>query len=299
VKPRTTTSEGSIGEASVPIRHLDFAFDERRMSKYCWGENAFSSAFILTFSLVIPHGERFVIDSVRAYRDRIRDPNLRARVNGLIGQEAMHSKVHEEFNAVYAAKGIRVHRVEKAARWYFEEHLPAILPRPAQLAVTCAIEHFTAMMAERAFHEVELHDQLDGGARDFILWHLLEEAEHKSVAFDVYEQQVGSHWLRARAMQFIPAYTSILFAFSMQQILSSPGFAQGPRQLAEGFDYWFGKRGYFATLRPRMRQYLRADYHPSQIDTDGALDAWREKLFGADGALTEKLVRVIDPQPTR
>jgi uncharacterized protein len=290
-----TTRDDVRDNTPIPVRHLSFEFDERAMSKYCWGDNAFSSAFILTFSLLIPHGERFVIRSVRAYRDRIRDPELRARVNGLIGQEAMHSKVHEEFNAAYAKKGIRIDRVERASKWYFERHLPAILPVPAQLAVTCAIEHMTAMMAERSFLEPELHDMLDVGAREFIRWHLLEEAEHKSVAFDVYQEQVGNHWLRTRALQFVPAYTGPLFAFSMQQILTSPGFSQGPRATLEGFDYWFGKRGYFARLQPRLRQYARRDYHPGQIDTDAMLLEWQEKLFGEGGMLTARVKKVISP----
>ena len=48
-------------------------------------------------SALIPHGEKLVIDAVRARRDEIRDPALRARVSALIGQEAMHSKVHQAF----------------------------------------------------------------------------------------------------------------------------------------------------------------------------------------------------------
>src|SRR5690606_21212659 len=162
-------------------------------------------------------------------------------------------KVHEEFNAAYARKGIRVDRVERAARWYFERHLPAILPASAQLAVTCAIEHLTATMAERFFLEPALDEPLDPPAREFIRWHLVEEAEHKSVAFDVYQEQVGVHWLRARAMQFFPASIGPLVALSMQQILSSPGYAHGPRELREGFEDWCGRRGYFAKDQPRIR----------------------------------------------
>lgn len=281
----------------IPIRHMDFHFDEKSMSKYCWDDNAFGSAFILTFSFLIPAGERLVIETMRAYRHKIRDPELKARVTGLIGQEAMHSKVHEEFNQVYKSKGIPVDRISAAGEWFFQKHLPRILPLPAQLAVTCAIEHFTAMMAERAFNEIELNEKLDEGAREFLLWHLLEETEHKSVAFDVYLDQVGNERLRKWALRFIVAYTVPLFTFSIQQILSTPGYVQNLNKTREGFAYWFGPRqGYLATLQPSMNKYFRSDYHPNMIKTDEILAEWGEKMFGTGGIVTDKITKTIEPK---
>ena len=49
-------------------------------------------------SLSFPPNERFFIDSVRAYADRITDPVLKAEVRGFVYQEAMHNKVHAGFN---------------------------------------------------------------------------------------------------------------------------------------------------------------------------------------------------------
>ena len=131
--------------SDVPVRHMRFDFDPSTMAKYCWKDDAFSSAFILTFSALIPYGERLVIDSVRARRDEVRDPELRARVTGLIGQEAMHSKIHEEFNAAYQAKGLPMDRIEQAGEWFFNRLLPRVLDRDMQLAVTCAIEHVISL----------------------------------------------------------------------------------------------------------------------------------------------------------
>ena len=116
----------------VPIRHMKFDFDPDKASLYCHKNNDFSSAFILTFSVLIPRGERVVIEAVRAYRDKIVDPELKMRVNGLIGQEAMHSKIHEEFNAMYEAKGLPVKAIDRMGYWYFDKFLLGVLPKSWQ-----------------------------------------------------------------------------------------------------------------------------------------------------------------------
>jgi predicted metal-dependent hydrolase len=56
----------------------------------------------------------------------------------------------------------------------------------AQLAVTVALEHFTAIMAHSLLTEP---DPLPGAPRDVVKlwqWHAIEEIEHKGVAFDTY-----------------------------------------------------------------------------------------------------------------
>src|SRR3546814_9972414 len=56
-------------------------------------------------SSVFPEGEDFFVRSVRAYRDRIDDPELSKQVKGFIGQEAIHGREHRDFNEQLAALG--------------------------------------------------------------------------------------------------------------------------------------------------------------------------------------------------
>jgi Predicted metal-dependent hydrolase len=55
-----------------------------------------ASAYLVALSLTFPAGERFLIDSVRAYAADIDDPELAASVKAFFGQEAMHGKVHAD-----------------------------------------------------------------------------------------------------------------------------------------------------------------------------------------------------------
>ena len=286
-----TQTRPAAGE--VPVRHVKFEFDPSTMAKYCFKDDAFSSAFILTFSTFIPHGERLVIDAVRARRDEIRDPELRERVTGLIGQESMHARVHRDFNAAYQAKGLPIDRIDRLGRWFFTRALPRTLSPDMLLAVTCAIEHVTAMMAEAAFSAPENADQLDPPARDFLHWHLLEECEHKSVAMDVYREVEGSELTRKAAMFFILATAGSLFVYAIPTFLATPGFSQGRLRARAGRAFWFGPRGYFAQLVPGALRYLRSDFHPDQTDTGELLETWRERLFGPDGELSGYVVKTV------
>ena len=44
-------------------------------------------------------GERFFIDAVRHYRDHLQDPELKKAATAFIGQEAMHGREHDDYNA--------------------------------------------------------------------------------------------------------------------------------------------------------------------------------------------------------
>lgn len=295
MRPQQAQAVHHDGE-DVPIRHMRFDFDPSTMAKYCWRDDAFSSAFILTFSALIPHGERLVIDSVRARRDEARDPELRARVTGLIGQEAMHSKVHEEFNAAYQAKGLPIDRIDRVGQWFFSRLLPQVLDRDMQLAVTAAIEHVTALMAERSFAEPEEREKLDLQAREFLLWHLLEECEHKSVAFDLYQDVCGDLWKRRAGMVLILSTSGLVFIYALATLLSTPGYSQGLRKDLAGAAWWFGPRGYFARMRRGMWRFYRRDFHPDQTDTSAALREWREELFGPRGRLAPNVLKTVIPK---
>ena len=64
-----------------------------------WHERgAHVTHFLNALSLLFPAGERMFMDAVRAYRDDITDPELKKAVVAFIGQEAMHSREHVEYN---------------------------------------------------------------------------------------------------------------------------------------------------------------------------------------------------------
>ena len=82
----------------MPIRRdLRFVLSPERACDW-HQEGSHVTHFFNALSLLFPAGERFFMDSVRNYRDRIDDPVLKKQVLGFIGQEAMHTREHIEYN---------------------------------------------------------------------------------------------------------------------------------------------------------------------------------------------------------
>jgi predicted metal-dependent hydrolase len=283
---------------AVPVRHMDFGFDSAPLKRHFYDDNAFASTFYMAFSAVIPQGERFFIHSVRHYRDRIADPELEARVTGFIGQEAMHGKEHDAVNAAYEKMGYPLGRIDRSVRdglrW-----LSRKFPRPAQLALTAALEHYTAIVSEYMLTHDDVRAKFEPTVGNFVFWHMMEETEHKAVAYDVYEQCVGSYALRAGLM--VPATVVFIGVMIRLQLylMGKDGSLRDPRLLRQhlrGFAEIYGPRGLFGSITPRLLDYFRPGFHPNDHDTEELLARFKEKFFGADGELKTQLKKTVTPQ---
>jgi hypothetical protein len=88
---------------------------------------------------------------------------------------------------------------EKFIYWVkrVEEFLPPRIP----LAFTAAAEHFTAIRAEKILADDDFN-AIHGDAEvwNLLKWHAIEELEHKSVAFDVFQTVGGTEKVRQRVM---------------------------------------------------------------------------------------------------
>ena len=71
------------------------------------------------------------------------------------------------------------------------------MPAKLRLAYTAALEHYTATIAEALLSKPEAQALLgDTEVRSILLWHALEESEHKAVAFDAYRAVGGTERMR-------------------------------------------------------------------------------------------------------
>ena len=85
------------------------------------------------------------------------------------------------------------------------------VPHRLQLAITVCLEHYTAIIAEYCLKADHMHRLADPEILKIWLWYALEENEHKTVAFDVY-QQIGGHYLE-RSLMMIPTTFTLAFMF--------------------------------------------------------------------------------------
>ena len=286
----------------IPIRHMKFDFDPAQVDHRFYMDAELASAYFASLSIFLTRGEDLVIDTARYHRDFITDPLLKQRVTSLIGQEAIHSKMHEELNDAYLIRDLPVKLFRTWAGWAFEYGFER-LPQPTKLSLMAGIEHFTAVLAEYMMnHEEVFFRSQDEKQRAIWMWHMLEESEHKDIAFDVFQELSNNYLLRIAG--FFPALITILVLISAASFLVP--FYRNPKNLIS-LRYWkeipynfrliFGlKDGVYGSSFKHIFDYLRPDFHPNDHDTSEFLDYYKEKLLNPKtGLLTPYLTKEFYP----
>ncbi len=269
----------------IPRRHLDFDFDPERVPLDWYADDGFVTTLLDSLSLLFPEGERFFVDSVKKLRHHVSDAELDAAVTGFIGQEAMHGKEHRAFNAMLRARGHHSAEKLEAQLTRLLALVRRVLPARSQLAATCALEHFTAMLAEGLLRHAPMRDGMHPSIQGLWMWHALEESEHKAVAFDVYRVAGGGYVRRAGIMVLT---TVIFFAFTAwvhAHFRAERRLLWKPWRWARGAATMWLWPGWFTRLVPAYLSYFRPGFHPDDRDTRALLDGWRERLFGRSGEM--------------
>lgn len=274
---------------TIPRRDVDFALEPSAIRRdWCHGD-PFMTTFLNALSLLFPEGERFFVESVKQHKDHVTTPELAAAVKGFIGQEAMHGKEHRAFNELLVAHGFaEAPRVEQRLRGFLKLVRKVLSPK-SQLAVTCALEHFTAMLAEQLLTTPRMREELDPEVRGLWLWHALEESEHKAVAFDVYRAAGGGYVRRVAIMLLTTAVFFAAQTLVHARLMATRGILFRPWTWLRGLGHMFVSPGHFTRLVPAYLSYFRPRFHPDDRDTRQLLADWESQLFGASGQLRAQL----------
>lgn len=265
-------------KSDIQPRRMDFQFDED-LPVYWFDNSQFKSILLTALSCTFPEGERFFVRSVRHYQPTIRSEKLKEEVKGFIGQEAHHGNEHEVFNALMQRKGVPTAKVEKfvhdGVRWQAKHLSPE-----RQLAKTCALEHFTAMLAELMLEHEDFFEGMDKNMLPLWIWHAVEESEHKSVAFDVYQEQVGNYWIRASEMAVTTLEFTGFTLFHYFQLRAGMNDKRDWKSIRDGWNWLIGTPGFLRKLGPAYLAYYKRDFHPAKRDKRHLRDAGLKKLAG-------------------
>ncbi len=269
----------------IPRRDVDLSFDPTTVPRDWCGGDPYRTTYLGALSLLFPEGETFFVQSVKQHRHLVTDPELAREVEGFIGQEAMHGKEHRAFNELLLAHGhAEAPRIEARLK-KFLKLVKRVLPPKSQLAVTCALEHFTAMLAEQLLRRPDMRDQLDPQVRALWIWHALEEVEHKAVAFDVYRAAGGGYFRRVAIMILTTIVFFIVHPIVHVRLMARRRILHKPWTWLRGLS-----QPMFLPLIPSYLSYFRPSFHPGDRDCNELLDQWRTQLFGPAGSLTSQTV---------
>ena len=253
------------------VRRLLIDMEAPIARHWCAGD-AFRTALFNALSMSFPVGEQFFIDAVRNGFKALppdKQPAFAQEVQGFIGQEATHRRLHGLFNAHLEKQGLVNEWADRATRRL--KLLEGLDPRHA-VAITAANEHFTAILADWMLHNPDLLGREDPRLATLWLWHSAEESEHKSTAFDLYRALGGDNEWRIRWFRRV---TTIFLGDTLRQTVNNlrrDGTLWKWSTWKSATSYLFGQRGLIRqTYRP-WRAYLREDFHPSQQDSAASRD---------------------------
>jgi predicted metal-dependent hydrolase len=183
-------------------------------------------------SLTMPYLEPFLIRTVKEAGAHIDQPELLVDIRGFNGQEARHYQCHRRLNELLKANGYpELAEIEARLEASYKSLDKASLEK--RLAYSAGFESMTNGFTHWF---IQKRRELFGGAcahvSSFWLMHMVEETEHKTVAFDAYMAYSGRFWPR-----FIGVFHGSFHVFGygvigMFRALRADGTLYRPRTLA-------------------------------------------------------------------
>lgn len=259
------------------VRNVKFDVHEHVPKAWLGGRRAVS-AYFDNLSIFFPPGERFFVQSVNGYRERISDPKLLAEMRVFAAQEGCHNREHIRYNELSEKNGYPAVAMEGRVTRLLER-VSRRVPLRRQLAVTCALEHFTSLLGDQVLTDPRILEGAHPRMAALWRWHSAEENEHKGVAFDVY-RAAGGFWLERIAIMLIT--TLIFWAKVIEQQLRMMWADRTLFSLTEWADligYLFITPGTLTRILPRYLDYYRPSFHPWDHDNHHLLESWEQSEY--------------------
>jgi predicted metal-dependent hydrolase len=261
---------------TATVRNLRFDLKNASIPRHWHGGRKSVTSFFDSLSVFFPAGERFFVASVRAYQDKIKDDALRQDVRVFCAQEGIHSREHENYNDRLKREGYPVAAMEARV----EASLKTVTknaPKEMQLAVTCALEHFTALMGHLLLGNPALLEGADPEMAAMWRWHAAEENEHKCLPYDVYTAIGGSYAVRCAAMIGATAIFWTKVVGHQARMMKTDGTVFSAEEWTAVLKFLFIEPGGMFQLMGMYFHYFRPGFHPNDIDSTPLLDGWRHE----------------------
>ncbi len=178
----------------ITVRHMDLSFPDD-IEPLCVEGAPEESYTLIAFSLLLPSLEPYLIRTMKEAKKHVSDPDLVADLERFSAQEGQHYRMHRRFNDVIRKQGVpRLQEFEDELEGDYQR-----FTRTKSVAFNLAYaEGFEALTTASARFALE-SKQFQGmhpAVGDLFLWHLVEELEHRTVAFDVYQHVCGGYFYR-------------------------------------------------------------------------------------------------------
>lgn len=267
----STTISKTPDDLTITAREVSFNYaDAMKENRYWHGNDPVATHFINALQATFPDGEKFFIESMRDVRDQL-DPSkipdkLKEEIKLFIRQEALHGKEHESWCKALEDQGYtelaKFQQDQKELREWSREKIKPL----DRLASTVGHEHYTATIASLALHKrPDLFENAAEPFRSALIYHSLEEVEHKAVCFDLFHIAGGNYRMRMWGFLIATITTAILVRKRHIYLLRKDGLWNREYKRKTRQFIW-GKGGMVASMLPSIMAFLRPSFHPWETD---------------------------------
>jgi uncharacterized protein len=271
----------AVRAPEIKVRDLRFG-RETRHERWWLNGDPIATAWFNALSATFPRGETLFIDAVKAFRVDA-PPRLAAEIRAFIKQEVNHTREHLAFNRAAEAAGYDLTHIDTRVEKLLGDVYAR--PKPAWLAVTIALEHFTAMFAHEFLAHPEHFVGADVEQAELWRWHAVEEIEHKGVAYDtwLHATRDWTRWKRWKVKSLLMLVITRRFIANRfrdaSDLLAQDGMT-GLRTKGRLAWYLVGQPGILRRVFPAWCAFFLPGFHPWNRD-DRALIGKYDSDFAA------------------
>lgn len=183
----------------LQVRRPKFDFTEP--VPFLWNpSNPGFSLFMNATSMIAICFEQMIVAAVQEAKPLMADPAVEAEATAFLRQEAQHSSSHRKHVAALVRAYPGLQRTLDDAIAVYDE-LGRTTPLKFRLAYVADLEAtFTPSFKMFLDNEATLFRPGDDRVASLLLWHFVEEVEHRSSALEIYDAVIGDKWYRIRAL---------------------------------------------------------------------------------------------------
>lgn len=273
----------------IVVRRIDFDYyNALRTRKYWFNDDPVISHFINALQATFPEGEKLFIQAAidgaaQIMKKQKIEVQLKRDMKHFIKQEAMHSKQHAKWTDALINLGYsgfkRYDNQLKNLNKFFRKYVPAVL----RLSITAAAEHYTASIAFIFTHvRPDLLIHSNHSFRGLLLYHAIEELEHKSVCYELYQKLSGSYILRVFGM-ILSTIDLIINIFIRFRYLMKKDRLWTMSNKRKFYKFLLGSNGIIQGLIYRIKDYFKLSFHPWENDERKLVNAHFRKYQEESG----------------
>ena len=204
--------------SKLKVRQIDFQFGKNTPFFFNPTNMAWSK-FVNSLAIMALHFERYIIGGTRKAIPLISDPELKQEAELFCRQEAQHSRHHRAHLNFLLDHCPELADTNQRVKEYYAQLDGKSLR--FNLAYSANVELLFGPIMK---YIIENRQHLFGGGApqisSFVLWHFVEEFEHRHTAHEIYNEVVGNYLYRLMTFPFV------LWHFTRALVLSAAVFSE-------------------------------------------------------------------------